>query len=225
MVISAQTPICDEVPISYDPSGIAFTTADQSFGDSVITVPITNNHPTQGFAYPQAKVIALTTLPPGMTLNTHWATFSSSWNPGQTMPASFFFDVITPIPQDYAVTFEMWAYNLTPVLDDSCIFDSTFTINLNPVSTGMHEMEAGGGGPLWPVPVSDRLHINLPHHAPPFVHVLVCNAEGREVLTAVARATGSSAVVDMRDLVPGVYLVTVMGNDGPLLRRRVVVGR
>src|SRR5689334_8607455 len=82
----AQSILCDTLPIFYDPVSITFTTSDQqSFGDSMIVVEITNTS-SINMAYPQLKLMPLTPLPPGMIQNTEWYTFSSSWNTGLMMP-------------------------------------------------------------------------------------------------------------------------------------------
>src|SRR5689334_23281959 len=92
-----QSTSCETLPISYDPLGITFGGGEVGFGDSVITIPISNTSSTD-MAYPQIKLVPLTPLPPGMTQNTHWDTFASSWNVGLTMPANCFFDVVQAIP-------------------------------------------------------------------------------------------------------------------------------
>ncbi|HLC83981.1 MAG TPA: hypothetical protein VJI69_09125, partial [Bacteroidia bacterium] len=92
-IVSAQIVICDTMPINYNPTTIAFSTASSSFGDSVLTIDITNNSNTN-FAYPLAKMVPVGMWPAGMSLTTGsqgWNVFGSSWNTGQTNACPFFF--------------------------------------------------------------------------------------------------------------------------------------
>jgi len=133
-IAASQIVICDTMPINYNPATIAFYTAPSSFGDSVLTVDITNNINTN-FAYPLAKLIPISPLPPGMYLTNasqQWTVFGSSWNTGQTNACPFFFDVTQPIPANYSVTFELYASNFLPLSIDSCVFANTIVVNLNP---------------------------------------------------------------------------------------------
>lgn len=138
----AQHAFCDTVPFAYRADSITWGSAfPSSFGDSVLAIPI-HNGTTTGFAYPQAKIVSLTPLPTGLVLREYgasWSVFASAWNPGETYPASMFFDVTAPLPPNASATFEVWLTNLAPLAIDSCKFDTTFTFNFNPQPTGIIE--------------------------------------------------------------------------------------
>jgi hypothetical protein len=214
----AQTILCDTLPIFYDPVSITFTTADQAFGDSVIVFELTNTS-TVNMAYPQAKLIPLTPLPPGMVQNTEWDTYASSWNTGVTMPANCFFEVTQPIPVNYTVTFEVWARNLTPLLvDDSCVFDGPFTVNLNPAGNGIIQRVNERAFRVWPSPAADRLHVAWPEGSSG-ARVVLINASGAEVRTI----KGSDTEVDVTGLDAGVYAMMLMSNGRTIAHQRVVI--
>ena len=134
---------CTDIPIAFSSDSIYFMSGD-GFGDSMFVFTMLNEHPTQGFAYPQAKLEALTPLPSGMSLNSindPWAVYASSWNPGQYSPVHIYYDVDEAIPEDYTVTFKLWINNLAPITD-SCFFNDTIKINLNPSEeTGIQSAE------------------------------------------------------------------------------------
>jgi hypothetical protein len=216
----AQSILCDTLPIFYDPVSITFTTADMSFGDSVIVVEMTNTS-TTNMAYPQLKLVPLTPLPPGMSQNTEWDTFASSWNTGITMPANCFFDVLQPIPVNYTVTFEVWARNLTPLLDDDpCMFDAPFTINLNPSGNWIAQLGSTAGSRVWPSPAQDRLHLAWPEGSRD-THVVLTNAVGAEVL----RASRPDPVIDVTGLEAGVYAFAFIGNGRVTAQQRIMILR
>jgi hypothetical protein len=189
---SAQT-ICDSLPIAYDPMSAVFTGSDMSFGDSVITVNVTNTS-TVPMAYPQLKLVPVTPLPPGMEMTIGWSVFSSSWNPGQTSPASIYFDVAQPIPPDAQVTFQVWATNLTPLLvDDSCRFVQDLTINLNPSAQGILESAERRKVKIWPQPAINEFAVEMDWAFP----------EDRLELWCVSgRAVRNLSVKDVRDAIP-----------------------
>lgn len=221
--LSGQSTSCDALPISYDPLGITFGEGEMSFGDSVITIPITNTSTTD-MAYPQIKLVPLTPLPPGMTQNTHWDTFASSWNAGLTMPANCFFDVVQPIPPDYNVTFEVWANNLTPLLtDDSCLFDQAFTINMNPAASGVDEI----GGVLMPIigplPASHRLSVELPAGMPPG-ELQLLNELGMMVWSTRTVGAGSLSI-DVNGFAPGVYILCLRSAGRSVFQERIMIVR
>lgn len=134
--------LCTDIPIAFSSDSIYFMSGD-GFGDSMFVFTMLNEHPTQGFAYPQAKLEPVTPLPSGMSLNSindPWAVYASSWNPGQYSPVHIYYDVDEAIPEDYTVTFKLWINNLAPITD-SCFFDDVITINLNPSEiTGLNNM-------------------------------------------------------------------------------------
>lgn len=142
----AEAQLCTDIPISFSSDSIYFLSSD-GFGDSMFVFTMLNEHATQGFAYPQAKLEPVTPLPSGMSLNSindPWAVYASSWNPGQYSPVHIYYDVEDAIPEDYTVTFKLWINNLSPVTD-SCSFDDIITINLNPsAATGIVQSDKTG---------------------------------------------------------------------------------
>lgn len=116
--------------------------------DSALSIPITNNS-GNNFAYPLAKMVLITALPPGMTFDAttnsdDWMVFASSWNHGQTEPCFFHFNVATAIPADYMLSFKLRVSNFLPLSTDSCEFADTITVNLNPSGSLIqaHEKES-----------------------------------------------------------------------------------
>lgn len=215
----AQSILCDTLPIFYDPVSITFTTGEIGFGDSVIVVEMTNTSTTD-MAYPQLKLVPLTPLPPGMSQNTLWDTFASSWNSGVTMSADCFFDVEQPIPVNYTVTFELWARNLTPLLvDDSCVFDAPFTINLNPSFTGIAPPDDREELRAWPNPADDHLNIGLPFRSERSLLVLT-NVSGAVIREMEVRP--GMFMLCMSDLEAGVYSLTLTGEERRIHQRIIV---
>lgn len=216
--------VCDTLPIAYYPVSITFTTADLSFGDSVLVVEMTNSS-TTSMAYPQIKLVPLTPLPSGMVMNTGWSVFASSWNPGQMMPASVFFDVSQPIPEDFTVTFQVWATNLTPLLtDDSCVFDLPFTINLNPSGTGI-----GGGAErpsieVWPIPANDQLGVRLPGYSFP-ARLMIIDAMGVEISSFSVAAGSREVALPIDRIAPGAYQVILWSPGRMIQGLRIAVVR
>ena len=214
-VTSAQV-ACDDLPIAYDPMSIGFSAGEFSFGDSMITMDIMNTSAVD-MAYPQVKLVPLTPLPPGMTMTTHWATFASSWNVGQTMPASVFFDVEQPLPTNATVIFELWANNLTPLLEnDSCKFNAPININLNPSGTGVGAEHTIDVLSLQPQPAKDVLNVSI-SSGPSHAHLVVLNAAGEEVLNTTFASPSMN--IDVSGPAPGTYLLGWM-NGGHLVSTR-----
>ena len=210
MVVKSQT-LCNDIPISYSIDSISFSKADpESFGDSMIVFSMTNDHATQGFAYPLAKLVPLTPLPDGMSLAPNsdpWSVFASSWNSGITMPVYIFYNVELPIPTDYSVTFQVWASNLTPAIPDSCSFDETFTINLNPLASGVADMENDGIVHVFPTPASDHINIEVEGVAYGNLKLTLFSPEGSVLISSEQdiRNTG----LDISFLPDGLYILRI----------------
>ena len=160
--LKAQTS-CNGIPLSYRSDSITWQKSWTSFGDSMLSVPIVNTSDSS-YAYPQAKLVPVTPLPNGLVLKENggpWNVFASSFVPGDTYPANFFFDVSQPIPANASVTFELWLTNLAPLSIDSCKFDGTFTFNFNPQGgVGISET-AGAGVSITPI-AGGQVQIVLP---------------------------------------------------------------
>lgn len=142
LIVRAQYPPCDAVPFELVTSEISFTAA-QFGGDSVLNIPIINQFDF-GFAYPIARIEMTTPLPTGMSCdNCDWNVFGSSWTDNDTLLIDMIFDVTSPIPDNYMVTFDVIIMNLMGggnMSYDTCIFQNPVTFNLNPVGTaGINE--------------------------------------------------------------------------------------
>ncbi len=127
---------CSEIPISVDAQSITFGYVNSSFGDSVLSIPITNNS-SLGFAYPLAQVIPNGELPVGMSFNSGdeaYVVFESAWNPDSTGIANFHFNVNQEIPENTLFNFTLRVFNLAPSTIDTCFFETEFSINLRPSS-------------------------------------------------------------------------------------------
>jgi|SRR6185436_2958673 len=213
--LHAQNTECTTIPLNYDT--VEFTTAvPASFGDSMITFHITNNHPSQGFAYPLAKLVPLTPLPAGMTAannNNPWSVFASSWNPGITMPVYYYYDITAPIPLNHTVTFQLWISNLTPVIPDSCYFDSTFTINLNPAPTSVSTVT---GKMEWNVIADAAQHSLLISWKKPLqnpVSISVFSAAGKKICEVHAGNGTFEKTINTGKLPGGIYTVVIEGEN------------
>lgn len=213
--------VCTDIPISYSADSLYFTTSDGS-GDSMFTFNILNEHPTQGFAYPQAKLEPLTPLPDGMTVNSindPWVVFASSWNPGQHAPVHIYYNVTMPIPVNYAVTFRLWINNLTPVTD-SCYFDDDIFIVLHPeaiLSAADADLPSIN---IFPNPVTGgTLHIQ--HGLPGSVPIQLLDVTGQVVLLGTIV---DDAAVSINHISNGIYLLNVFTPDGVINKKIVVAG-
>lgn len=132
-MVKAQFVACESMPLTFIAQDAKLQSAFGS-ADSAIIVPIVNNS-TNSFAYPLARLVEITPLPPGMTYHggNHWQVFASSWNFGDTIDAFIEFDVAQPIPANYSVTFKLYVSNFGTLPVDSCLFSNLLIVNLNPV--------------------------------------------------------------------------------------------
>lgn len=131
---SAQVVLCDTMTITCIYSEVKLEDSQFSTPDSAITIPFINNT-TTNFAYPLAKLVNTTPLPPGMSYyNNNWTVFASSWNVGDTASAHIDFYVTQQIPANYTVSFLLYVSNFLPLSIDSCVFASPLSINLNPAT-------------------------------------------------------------------------------------------
>lgn len=159
----AQLTRCDSIMLSIDSSSFVFTYAPFSSTDSSITFNITNNNTSSGwFAYPLARLEAITPFPPGMTLGSWsnpWTVFASAWNPNETLPVNVHYVVSQPVPLNYIITFRIWASNLLPVINDSCYFETLVTLNLNPSTVDLPELIKEEQHLPYPIPCDESLNI------------------------------------------------------------------
>ena len=77
-------------------------------------------------------------------------------------------------------------------------------------AVGMEESSGTANGiRLFPVPADEQLNIQFPDDA---VDMVITDAMGRVIHTS--RAVGKNAVVDVRELAPGMYQVVVVLRNG-----------
>ena len=211
--IQAQIILCHDIALEYTTDSMTFSVADPiSFGDSMITFHITNQHPTQGFAYPLAKLVPLTPLPAGMSLsvnNQPWSVFASSWNPGVTMPVYIFYEVEENIPLNYEVTFEVWVSNLSPLIVDSCYFEETFTINLNPFNTSINSSVQNNKVNLFPNPAENFFKLNWENQLTNDNQIKILNSLGTIILETIAISGTNSIELDIKNLTSGIYFISI----------------
>ena len=159
--ISAQ--LCNDIPISLVGESFNFEASDFiSYGDSMISFELINQHATSFFAYPQAKLIPITALPDGMslaTVNLDWMVFASAWNIDSIALVRIYYDVAMPVPANYTVTFQLWLNNLSPVID-SCYFTDNYVVNLNPTANAVMDIRANNIT-IFPNPVAQGQSITI----------------------------------------------------------------
>ena len=221
----AQNTECLTIPLNYD--SVRFTKAlPVSFGDSMITFNMTNNHPSQGFAYPLAKLVPLTPLPTGMTVtnnNNPWSVFASSWNAGMTMPVYYYYNITAPIPVNYTVTFQLWISNLSPVIPDSCYFDSTFIINLNPTPTSVNSIADENEWSITANTPQHLLHIRWKNTLQkPVTISLLSNAWNKIFEEQAGEGTVEKTIYTGR-LAKGIYFLTIEGENINKVVRKVIL--
>ena len=205
--LSAQDVECDTMSLAHVDDGIVFKSAMLVTPDSSILVPMVNNT-TTNFAYPQIKLVNTTPLPPGMSLySTGWVVFASAWNIGDTATASVDYNVNTVIPDNYTVTFKLYAKNFAPLTIDSCLFVNTITINLKPVSVAAVQ-EVNSVHPslsFYPNPAAKQINVNIQDDA----LIEIYTATGALVqMTAISK---SHNTVDIAGLPAGIYFVKEKG--------------
>ena len=211
MKVSAQVVECDTMTLTHVNAGIKFQATTLSAPDSSIVIPMVNNT-TTNFAYPQIKLINTTPLPPGMSLHdANWQVFASAWNIGDTAPAYTNYFVNTIIPDNYTVTFKLYATNFAPLTIDSCVFVNTLNINLKPVGTASITNVAASEHTVvfYPNPAAD--HINI-CSTTDVAQLEICSVTGTIVMTA--SITKQATSIDISSLAPGIYFIREQGKSG-----------
>ena len=225
---NAQTPRCDTLPLAIVNSNVLFTTSDwSSFGDYMFTFYIANDHATQGFAYPQAKIDPLTPLPTGMTvssINSTWAVFASAWNPGDVTEVKIYYDMVGSIPVDYTVSFNIWINNLQPLLSDSCAFDSLYTINLNPSTAGLITENVESRISVFPNPTNRAIHV-IGTGIKNIHSIEVLNYLGEKIMTENFDAKNhiDPIRIDLENFQPGIYFLSLCEDDLHVIKKILVV--
>ncbi len=210
----AQTTSFCDADFSCNVPLITFETQSMAgWGDSAVNIHVSNNSGIN-YAYPMAKLFAVTPLPPGMTLNPNfnwWMPFASSWNHGDTALFPCGYEVAQPIPANYTVTFRFWLRpNDTAVGYDSCVFSQDFTLNLNPM-TGIGENSIGAGAvTVFPNPATDLITIDVADGRVKPATAVVMNSRGQRVLNA----TLVNDRMDVSELPTGLYIIHLFDKEG-----------
>ncbi len=206
--LSAQVVECDTMSLAHVDAGIVFQSAMLVTPDSSILVPMVNNT-TTNFAYPQIKLVNTTPLPSGMSLySTGWVVFASAWNVGDTATASVDYYVNTPIPDNYTVTFKLYATNFDPLTIDSCVFVNTLTINLKPVSAAAVQ-EVNNTQPslsFYPNPATKQINVNAQNDTELEIYATT------GALVQTTSITKSKNTVDVSGLAAGIYFLKEKGT-------------
>jgi hypothetical protein len=145
--------------------------------------------------------------------NNPWSVFASSWNPGQTMPVYYYYDVTVPIPANYTVTFQVWASNLTPVIPDSCYFDTTFTINLNPIAVAINTVN---NKTEWNIVADAAQHSLLISWEKPLqkpITISLLTITGSKIFETHPSTGTLNQTIDEGKLQHGTYLVSIEGEN------------
>jgi sugar lactone lactonase YvrE len=204
---------CSEVPISVDPQSITFGYVNPSFGDSVLSIPITNISDL-GFAYPLAQVIPNGELPVGMSFDGTdeiFVVFASAWNPDSTAIANFHFNVSQEILENTFLNFTLRVFNLLPSTIDTCFFESEFSINLRPSSPLGNKLINNSTISIFPNPSSGLISIrNIESSA----LINVIDLSGRVIETKIGPGDFN--------LQKGLYFIRV-NSENALITKRIIV--
>jgi hypothetical protein len=212
----AQT-YCDSV-FQVVPGSVRFYDSQFSGGDSVLQLSLVNISAGQSLAYPTAKFIPLTPLPPGMTLSlasvSFNTVFASSYVPGDTSQVSFYFSVSQAIPDNYSVWFQLWADgDNSSTLIDSCQVQDSFLVNLKPVNplSVSNQLEATNGIEFRQV--EEEVLIRL-IHSPGSIRIY--DVMGRKMQDL---QVDSEDWIAVKSLLPGVYIFRL--DSGQSIRYRI----
>jgi hypothetical protein len=180
-------------------------------GDSMMVCKFKNTG-NISFAYPQIKLNFQTPLPPGMSIVSGQQGFNviaSSWNPGEMAYAKLYYNVSQPIPANYTVNYTVSATNLAPANVDTCTFNGTFSVNLNPVNVGLDKMNNLNFS-ISPNPVQNILNIQS-DKLPTLVNIY--SIEGKQVLQA-----SNQTQIHLETIPSGLYIIEV--QSGNLIARK-----
>ncbi len=197
--------VCNDVPLSYYPDSLTWGDTDMS-GDSMMVCKFKNTS-NMGFAYPQIKLNFQTPLPPGMSIISGQQGFNviaSSWNPGEMAYAKLYYNVSQPIPANYTVSYTVSATNLAPANVDTCTFNGTFSINLNPVSVGVENVNNFDFS-ISPNPVQNTINIKSEKL---IAAVRVFSIEGKLLLKA-----NNQTQIHIEFIPAGLYILEVQSGN------------
>jgi hypothetical protein len=205
-----QNLLCTEIPLQYKSDSISFGKSNaDSPGDSMMVIPIINLSDTT-FYDPSAKLIAVTVLPGGTSIINAavWKSFIPVFKPGQTAYAGFYFKVDSLIPPEFKTTFQLWLSDRVKAVFDSCEFDTTFTVNLNPQI--IPEVLADDGWEavrVYPVPAIYVLHIVFKPEEETNAVVSVCDISGKMVMQQ--QVNSEYWDMDVSELTAGAYILRI----------------
>jgi len=211
VLVKAQFMACESMPLQFIAQDVKFKSGPGAL-DSVVAIPIVNNT-TTGFAYPLARLVESTALPPGMTYHggNHWQVFASSWNPNDTATAAIEFDVAQPIPANYSVTFKLYVSNFAPLTIDSCLFSNRLIVNLNPVVSISELNTKSASWQLSPNPANDYFDIEILQVNEEEIELI--NTQGE--LIANYKLSNKKTRIPISELDNGIYFLK-LGKTGSI---------
>lgn len=205
--------LCNDIPISLVGAPFNLVASDViSYGDSMLTFELKNQHPTQFFAYPQAKLVALAPLPPGMslaTVNLDWMVFASAWNVDSVALVRIYYNVEEPITENFTVPMQIWVNNLSPVTD-SCYFSKNYVVNLNPTPMAVNTLESQTLH-IFPNPIAANQPISIQNNQSlNLQQFTITNLVGE----LIKSGTIQNNTIPTTDLNKGFYLLTILVDNG-----------
>lgn len=90
-----------------------------------------------------------------------------------------------------------------------------------PVASSLEDDLSGSDLSIYPNPTSGSINLNLGNHQDE-LEVKVYNALGRMVYNELMQLEGSTTSINLRSLEAGVYIISVEGQRGAILSRRII---
>jgi hypothetical protein len=210
---------CSLLPLSVDADSSQFIGTVLSFGDSVLRVRLTNNSGLN-FAYPQARLTPVTSLPAGMTFGNAqngFNVFASSWNSGESAFAEFYFNVASAIAENTILDFQIDVTNLIPSSADTCYFTETFSVNLNLGNTVGLESYTNNPFTVFPNPANDFVHLSGVDFIPS--EISLTDISGRLILLN----SSNNSTISTSNVPAGLYFLQVKDQSGRVHQLKIVV--
>ncbi len=217
------TTVCSDLPLTINADSISFGDADFT-ADSMIRIVIKNESGFD-FAYPIALIEFLDAFPAGMTLDAMsqgQIVFGSSWNDTESLPIKCYFDVTTPLPDNYMLRFILDITNLDPSPVDTCYFVDTFSVNLHPAPTGIiHAEENDLRFSVYPNPAEELCVVSCELCEKENSVLAVINSLGQEIYSAIFST--AHCTLPTVDWSAGIYFVQLISADGTTLQSQKLV--
>ncbi len=122
------------------------------------------------------------------------------------------FDLTSPL-QVYPMTLVGDVYEVTLQLPSSGVFTIGETPVLNVVENSLDNVS------IFPVPVGDKLFVNVGHEILNETHYIIFNVEGKQVLSG--RIFNSKSQLNLNELAAGVYVLQIQ-DSGSLMKREFI---